>query len=331
MAHEITASDTMLSTKEEWHNLQQGLTPAEIADPREAIKRAFPWEPQAVQLLRSTVNMELVDGYRLLVRSDNGAQLGMVSDAYQIGHNSLIAKVAHRLADYGCTVETAGSLKGGKIVYISLRDTTIDADILAGDELKGYQLITTRHDGLGSMRMAPTLIRVVCHNTYSRAGRDLQTNATLRWTHKEKFEDDEMRIQQMVDAALNSRKTAQTIVATNKALAAKPLTVAQIQDFFLKVYTAQFGSIHTVEATEAEAKANAKAVDTVRQWTNLIDAPTNSLPGMRGTGWAALNAVTEWTQHHKRTRGDQRHSALVGATAQAVSNVHDLAYDLLLA
>ena len=34
-----------------------------------------------------------------------------------------------------------------------------------------------------------------------------------------------------------------------------------------------------------------------------FEAPTNTLPGVKHTAWAAFNAVSEWADHQRKFRG----------------------------
>ncbi|OAI41893.1 hypothetical protein AYO40_06935, partial [Planctomycetaceae bacterium SCGC AG-212-D15] len=54
------------------------------------------------------------------------------------------------------------------------------------------------------------------------------------------------------------------------------------------------------EYLDATSKNNAKVIETLR--TNYHNA-TNTLPGVQGTAWAAYNAVSEYADHQRTTRG----------------------------
>lgn len=54
------------------------------------------------------------------------------------------------------------------------------------------------------------------------------------------------------------------------------------------------------EASDRERANRLKSLDTLHvNFNNEL----NTLPGMRGTLWAALNAATEFADHHRRFRG----------------------------
>src|SRR5690606_1423164 len=76
------------------------------------------------------------------------------------------------LADGDCELEAAGSLKGGRNVWILARVRSI-APVTVGrrpdDEVRPYLLLSNAHDGTRAVTCAFTPIRVVCWNTLSAA------------------------------------------------------------------------------------------------------------------------------------------------------------------
>jgi phage/plasmid-like protein (TIGR03299 family) len=60
--------------------------------------------------------------------------------------------------------ESAGALRGGRIVWILARLPSVDT-IAEGDDSLRYVLFSTSHDGSASIHAIPTSVRVVCANT----------------------------------------------------------------------------------------------------------------------------------------------------------------------
>lgn len=74
------------------------------------------------------------------------------------------------------------------------------------------------------------------------------------------------------------------------------------------------------EASERERTNRLNALD---QLNGAFENPMNNLPGMRGTLWAALNAATEYADHHRRFRGandQQRRENPCGLVPAMTSN-----------
>jgi phage/plasmid-like protein (TIGR03299 family) len=65
--------------------------------------------------------------------------------------------------------ETAGSLHGGKRVFVTCRLASIDHVEVGGDQVDLYVNFFNRHDGGGAVQLLTTPIRTVCRNTWDTA------------------------------------------------------------------------------------------------------------------------------------------------------------------
>ena len=91
--------------------------------------------------------------------------LGVVGRDYTPVQNEACAELLDLLVDAsGAHFETAGSLRGGRRVFITLR--LPDGIRVAGiDDLDLYLALSTSHDGSTALRVDATPVRVVCANT----------------------------------------------------------------------------------------------------------------------------------------------------------------------
>ncbi|MBA4190801.1 MAG: alpha/beta hydrolase, partial [Planctomycetaceae bacterium] len=173
MAHEIDMTTgrpaVMVAGDPPWHKLGQNVSEAQSSS--EAMHLAgLDWVVQQWNLVARCEGIEHeVTGRVANIRSDTKAILGVVSTGYRVFQNRAAfeffdAIVQEKLAVY----ETAGSLRGGRQVWILARlPKTLRA---AGeDEIRPYVLLTNSHDGSKALRMIPTTIRVVCANTLNLA------------------------------------------------------------------------------------------------------------------------------------------------------------------
>lgn len=101
------------------------------------------------------------------VRDTDNAILGKVGKQYTIVQNIDAFAFSDALLGEGVKYETAGSLNGGKRVWILARMP--ETYKILGDEYVAYLVLTNTHDGTGSIRIALTPIRVVCQNTLNAA------------------------------------------------------------------------------------------------------------------------------------------------------------------
>ena len=86
----------------------------------------------------------LIPGYRVNTRSTDQAALGIVSDRYKVVQNVDAFQFTDDLLGEGVTYETAGSLQGGRKVWMLARMP--QRYIISGDEIAPYLVVMNSHD-----------------------------------------------------------------------------------------------------------------------------------------------------------------------------------------
>lgn len=328
MAHEIETNDRGLFIgNKPWHGIGEVRAAGTIVTPREAVRVALPWEPEAVPLLRSDTNALV--GHKAIVRNDDRSLLGVVSDDYTIIRNETLGRMAEYIGGVGCHIETAGSFRGGKRVWLLLRDMGSDWETVPGDPNKGYVMVTSGHDGTLALTTTPTTVRVVCANTHTLALAQGSRSTRASWWAHNGTVDEAAMFAATKDAILGVRKQTRDFALSAQALAARKMTAAQVQAFFTDVYAVQVGAIPANPTTEKECAAKADAVTTIARWCDLMDHRNNRIKGMEGSAWAATNAITQWACHDRRTRGDRTTQNMLGGGATFVRRVLSQAEKLL--
>lgn len=157
--------ETMFSVRETpWHGLGRIIMDAPAS--REALELAgLDWQVESRNIYSGTGAM--IPGYRANVRSTDDAVLGVVSDRYRIVQNEEAFQFTDDLLGEGVTYETAGSLQGGKKVWMLAK--LPEKYIIAGDEVTPYLVFFNSHDGSSGVKVAMTPVRVVCQNTLNLA------------------------------------------------------------------------------------------------------------------------------------------------------------------
>ena len=146
-----------------WHGLGQCVKEAPTSE--DALKLAgLDWEVLQTPIYTSHGR---IDGFKANVRNKDGSVLGVVSDRYKIIQNTEAFSFTDELLGKGVTYETAGSLQGGKKVWLLARLPR--EYIIAGERITPYLVFSNTHDGSGAVRVAITPIRVVCNNTLNLA------------------------------------------------------------------------------------------------------------------------------------------------------------------
>ncbi|MEV7684496.1 DUF932 domain-containing protein [Streptomyces bungoensis] len=122
---------------------------------------------------------------RHTVRTDTGAALGAVGGRYTPIQNRQGFEFLQELVGrYDVVWESAGLLRGGKRVFISIRlpeAVTVDADGI-NDIVVPYVAVMNDHSGNGQFQCVVTPWRPVCANTERFAVRDAVTRWAVRHT-----------------------------------------------------------------------------------------------------------------------------------------------------
>lgn len=156
-----------------WHGL--GTRVEEALNSQDALHYSgLDWTVQQEPLMTET--FKDVPGFRANVRSDNGKILGIVGDKYKVVQNHEAFAFTDALIGEGVRYETAGSLNGGRKVWMLAR--LPERYRLMDEEVDPFIVFTNSHDGSGAIRVAPTPVRVVCQNTLNLA----LTTAKRSWS-----------------------------------------------------------------------------------------------------------------------------------------------------
>jgi len=130
------------------------------------------------------------------VRDDTGAGLGVVGGTYMpIQNREIFAFLEDLTGQYGVLWESAGALRGGRRVFVSLRlpeTVTIDPGGVA-DEIIPFIVSVNSHDGSSQAYVIVTPWRPVCKNTERFGMRDASARWGVRHTRNAMQRVDEAR------------------------------------------------------------------------------------------------------------------------------------------
>lgn len=308
MAHMIDTSTGTAAMayagQKPWHSLGQELTPgASIETWTQEAGLAYTVKESPV-LFRSDAasEPEVFQGRKVLHRSDTGGALAVVSDGYKVVQPSDVMEFFRKLVDIGgFQLETAGALSHGRRVW-ALAKVNEGADIVDGDIVRPYVLLGTSYDGTMATVAKFTSIRVVCNNTIT-AALDRENAGTVRVLHSERFDADRVRLELGIVADNWERFLVQS-----RALAGRPMNQEDADAFV----TALLQPYHTSQTM---------AVNETKGYRRIMDlfngqAIGAGIPGVAGTRWAMLNAVTELVDHERgRSANTRIESAWFGTGA----------------
>lgn len=182
-------------------------------------------------------------------------------------------------------LETAGSLRGGKIVW-SLARLNHDFEVRPGDRVNGYVLITSPNEVGRAITVRTTTVRVVCANTMAMAERGA---AQYTQNHLAEFNVEAAKEaigkahEQLFQAERNAR-----ILDKLKLSASDAVTKVLVPVFFPEIAEDE-ELLNAIHLTENQPKKLQQILSSVES------APGNK--EISGTGWAVMNGVTHWADH----------------------------------
>lgn len=110
---------------------------------------------------------EIIPGYKANIRNTDRKVLGVVTDRYKVIQNTEAFAFTDELLGEGVRYETAGALQDGRKIWLLAH--LPQEYIIGGERISPYLVFSNTHDGLGSVKVAITPIRVVCNNTLNLA------------------------------------------------------------------------------------------------------------------------------------------------------------------
>jgi phage/plasmid-like protein (TIGR03299 family) len=251
--------------------------------------------------------------YQYVVRTnptDNSQTdvLGVVGERYHVLQNEDLFSFGDNILDGGGRWETAGSLKGGRVVFGSLaleRETILDPNGVA-DKVKTYLLINTSHDGSIAIQASITPVRVVCANTLNLAlgnigrkkNKGIKQSFKIRHTQTA---NGKVQIARETLGLANAYMDEFDIMA--KAMIEKEVSAKDFNDIILAAY----------------AKPEKDSKGSMKKWENKVDVINDIYTGefngmISGNAWGAFNALTERLDWYRSARGANNESIFAAAS-----------------
>ena len=233
----------------------------------------------------------------VLFRSDNKTPLAVVSDVYKVVQPKEILEFFRDLVEeMGFTLETAGTMHGGKKYWALARVTSDEGILDSADKVGGYLLLSTSADGTTPTTGRFTTVRVVCKNTLAAAFG--QAKAGFSLTHRSRFDPIEAKrelgITGVQDAFAEQMQTFRRLASTK--LSANTMTELTLK--LLAGGADAFKQLDQDAVLKLAKKRPAAMIGTMAgTGQGLMGA---DMRGGNGTAWAWLNAVTQYVDHAAR-------------------------------
>lgn len=336
MSHLI--SDNMIAWKGEtpWHGLGVQVNPDMTGlEMLQASKMDWKVQRRALAMRDGNGQGMLTDplaGFRAIVREDTNEVFQVATNRYYPIQNQQVVEFFREFCEAGhATMDVVGGLKGGAIVWALAKlngNGASDTSIGGVDEMKGYMLMVTSHDGSLRTVAQATDIRGVCWNTISA----IITDKTNQFTMKHSAKWTTAR----ADEARKVMGMATIQIQRNHELFEK-LAKVTVDDKGRQEYVTRLLGGETLldqvaaNTSKDHAQAGASVLDgilradaTVKEGDATTDlgrlgkvileailtSPGSQLVTAKDTLWGAVNGVTYHVDHE---RGRSQDTRLAGA------------------
>ena len=314
MAHELETQNGVASfasfREPAWHGLGTVFTEEKNTNEMLVAANLNDWNVRLVDVeIPNTLTSDKSYSYVVRTNPTNKTQtdiLGVVGERYHVLQNEDLFSFGDNILDGGGRWETAGSIRGGRVVFGSLaleRETVLDPSGVA-DKVKTYLLINTSHDGSIAIQASITPVRVVCANTLNLAlGAKRGKNAikqSFKIRHTQTA-NGKVQIARETLGLANKYMDAFDVMA--KAMIEKEITAQQFNEIILAAYP----------KPEKDSKG------AIKKWENKVDLINDIYTGefngmIANTAWGAFNALTERLDWHRSARGGSNESLLAAAS-----------------
>ena len=275
--------ETMFYVRETpWHGLGTRVITAPTS--KEALELAgLDW--QVVQEPIYTETKELIEGYKANVRDSDRRVLGVVTDRYKVIQNEEAFAFTDELLGEGVRYETAGSLQGGKKVWLLAHMP--HEYIISGERISPYLVFSNTHDGSGAIKVALTPIRVVCNNTLNLALNTAKRSWSMIHTG-----DIKEKMQEAKNTLFMAEKYMDSLGKEFEALRMISMTDAKVMEFIEELLPVD-------ESATSQQIRNIKRLQEDMK-IRYFEAP--DLVGLGKNAYRFINAVSDFATHAEPLR-----------------------------
>lgn len=323
MAHALAMTDgktaMMYAGETPWHGLGTKLD--EPATSREAITAAgLDYNVDLKPIY--TGDGTLIPQRKAVVRDDSREVLGVVGNSYQpVQNHQSFGFLDSIVADGQLRYHTAGALGKGEKIWMLAK---LPGEIRIKDSedvTEQFLLLSNSHDGSSALRVFFTPIRVVCANTLGLAERRGRGQG-VSVVHKGDLAAKVGEAQKILGLAT---KFYDSVEERINHLANHYPSREQLTAYFERLYP------------DSPDSKNKRAENVRSELFRLFEEGRGQdIPETKLTTWAAFNAVTEFVDHHRTTRGktdrdrasSRLESAWFGSGASLKAKAWDEALDL---
>ena len=226
---------------------------------------------------------EIIDGYQVNVREDNGKRLGVVGSGYSIVQNREAFGFLDELVENGMQFDMGGVTKNNKKVWIMGRMPNIS---VLKDNITPYIYFGNTFDGSGSVKVSLVMLRQVCSNGMCF----IEPNAKRSWSIRHSGDISN----KLANATTTLKLTGKYVDGFEESMdKLTQLALPSVDNFLDFVFPMPIGVASDRKIANVESVRN----DFVGIYNNMEDIAPH-----KGTAYGAYLAITDMTSHSQPLR-----------------------------
>lgn len=262
----------------------------------------YNWEIQEKPLYRQiptdfvqeTDAMIPLEGYKVLCRGDNQQVLNVVKDSYVPVTNEAFEGIISTFERADCEVLKHGEFKDGGILWVEMSNDLLPNMTIGGDDddvVENHITLLNSHNGMYSLQMLLTTIRLACMNQFAFMMKKGQTMFD-KIRHTKSMPG---RVEALQYSITSLSEAMHDVHATFNQMADTPVSTTEAPELFQKILNLQ----------KKPRKQN--NVWTLPQFStrgiNQLDELANKyyISGAEGNRWGVFNAVTDYAKKYDST------------------------------
>lgn len=286
------------------------LTDLDITSGRQGLVLAgCDWGVNKVSLAEFMPDHDGAQDHHLLMRSDNGAVLGVHGERYTGIDNFVLGDLADAvlLAAPGSRIPSTGSLYDpGKVVWILIELPASGAKLGGREVHEKYVLLATSHDGSMALTARSTRVRVECMNTMSMAMAGSRADYVIRHTTN------------ALSYVEEARRSIGVATANSEAW---DHAIEELIDTPMDEHDVYQEALPTLLGDRPAEEGRSKTM-----WDQRFDAIVDCYEAdhndaIMDTAWGFVNAVNEYEEWGVKPRGQETHERQM---AMMLSGSYDL-------
>jgi len=242
----------------------------------------FPFQPIGISIHKAVTRID----------PQGDIFLGIVGSRYRPIQNREAFSFFDSVVGRGQAIyHTAGSLGKGERIWILAKLPGEVRILKTDDTVEKFLLLSNSHDGSSTLRIFFTPIRVVCENTLMAAFSGAKSEG-ISIMHTKNYEKKVAEAQRVLGLGIRYYDDFQNV--------ANELGKKMINQRTLDEY------LKTLIPDNPQAKSNIRTKNIRNSIAYLFEAGRGmDMPGIRGTAWMAVNAVTEYVDYFRKVRGEK--------------------------